>query len=106
MPSEGAVVTVWVIGLLIGAVVILVVGFLLSLILGTARQIDAAAARVWAVGQRIANATVHIPLLATTNRIAGHILARAAGIDAATEAIERHAIGCPSCPACAHGGAR
>jgi hypothetical protein len=106
MPSESAVVTIWGLSLLIGTVVIVVVGILLWLILGTARQIEGAADTVWAVGQRIANATVHIPLLATTNRIAGQILERAAGIDAATAAIEAHASGCPSCPACAHGGHR
>lgn len=103
MPSESAITLVWGISLLVGVVVIIVVGFLLSRILRTARQIDGAAATVWAVGQRIANATVHIPLLGTTNRIAGQILERAAGIDAATAAIEGHASGCPSCPACAHG---
>ncbi len=103
MPSESAIVIVWGISLVVGIVVIVVVGFLLSRILDTARQINAAAATVWAVGQRIANATIHIPLLATTNRIAGKILERAAGIDAATAAIEGHASGCPSCPACAHG---
>ncbi len=102
MPSESAILIVWGISLAVGVVVIVVVGVLLSRILDTARQIDGAAATVWAVGQRIANATIHIPLLATTNRIAGKILERAAGIDAATAAIEGHASGCPSCPACAH----
>ncbi len=106
MPSESAVVIVWGISLVVGVVVIVVVGVLLAMIVRTARQIDAAAAVVWAVGQRIANATIHIPLLATTNRIAGQIVARAGGIDAAAAAIESHAGGCPSCPACAHGGAR
>lgn len=105
MPSETAVTIVWGISLVVGLVVIIVVGFLLSRILHTARQIDAAAATVWAVGQRIANATVHIPLLNATNRIAGQILERAAGIDSATAAIAGHAAGCPSCPACAHGRA-
>ncbi len=104
MPSEGAVITVWAVSLVIGVVVIIVVAVLLAFIHTTARQIDAAAATVWAVGQRIANATVHVPLLATTNRIAGQILERAGGIDAATAAIESHASGCPSCPACSHGG--
>lgn len=103
MPSESAIVTVWGISLVVGVVVIVVVAFLLSRIVDTARQINGAAATVWAVGQRIANATIHIPLIATTNRIAGKILERAAGIDAATAAIEGHASGCPSCPACAHG---
>jgi uncharacterized protein YoxC len=105
MPTEGAIVTVWAIALVVAVIVVAVVGVLLALILRTARQIDGAAATVWAVGQRIANATVHIPLLGTTNRIAGGILERVAGIDAAAAAIEGHASGCPSCPACAHGGA-
>lgn len=104
MPSEGAIITVWAIALVVAVVVVIVVGVLLALILRTALRIEAAAAMVWVVGQRIANATVHIPLLATTNRIAGGILERAAGIDAATAAIEDHAADCPSCPACAHGG--
>lgn len=103
MPSESAIVIVWGVSLVVGVIVMVVVGFLLTRVLQTARQIDAAAAIVWAVGQRIANATVHITLLATTNRLAGQILERAAGIDAATAAIESHASGCPSCPACAHG---
>jgi len=106
MPSEGAIVTVWAIGLAVAVVVVVVVGVLLALILRTARQIDGAAATIWTVGQRIANATVHIPLLGTTNRIAAGILERAAGIAAAAAAIEDHASGCPSCPACAHGGIR
>lgn len=103
MPSESAIVLVWGIALVVGVVVIAVVGVLLSRILRTAREIDAAAAQVWTVGQRIANATVHIPLLSTANRVAGSILERAVGIDAATAAIEAHAGGCPGCPACVRG---
>ncbi len=93
--SEGAAYTVWWISLGIGAVVILVVAVLLTLIVRTARQIEGTAANIWTVGQRIANNTVHIPLLNRTNRIVGGILGRASGIDGATARIEEHALDCP-----------
>ncbi len=89
--SEGAAYTVWWISLGIGVVVILVVAVLLTLIVRTARQIEGAAAEIWTVGQRIANNTVHIPLLHRTNQIVDGILERASGIDGALAAIERHA---------------
>lgn len=100
MPSEGTAYTLWLVSLLIGGVVIVVVGLLLAAILRTARQIDAAVAQIWVVGQRIANNTVHIPLLNETNRVAGEILDRSAGIDGAAAEIEAHSGGCPSCPRC------
>ena len=89
--SEGAAYTVWGISLGIGVVVILVVAVLLTLIVRTARQIEGAAAEIWTVGQRIANNTVHIPLLNRTNRLVGGIVERALGIDGAVAAIERYA---------------
>jgi hypothetical protein len=89
--SEGAAYTVWWISLGIGVVVILVVAVLLTLIVRTAQQIEGAAAEIWTVGQRIANNTVHIPLLHRTNQIVDGILERASGIDGAVAAIERHA---------------
>jgi hypothetical protein len=89
--SEGAAYTVWWISLGIGVVVILVVAVLLTLIVRTARQIEGVAAEIWTVGQRIANNTVHIPLLHRTNQIVDGILERASGIDGAVAAIERHA---------------
>ncbi len=100
MPTDGLPYTLWLISLLIGAVVIVVVGLLLTAILRTARNIDAAVAQVWVVGQRIANNTVHIPLLHETNRVAGQILERAAGIDGASAQIETHSGSCPNCPRC------
>ncbi len=93
--SEGAAYTVWWISLGIGAMVIVVVAVLLTLIVRTARQIEGTAADIWVVGQRIANNTVHIPLLQRTNRVVGGILERASGIDGATAAIEEHALDCP-----------
>ncbi len=89
--SEGAAYAVWWISLGIGLVVILVVAVLLTLIVRTARQIEGGAAEIWTVGQRIANNTVHIPLLHRTNQIVDGILERASGIDGAAAAIERHA---------------
>ncbi len=93
--SEGAGYTVWLVSLGIGAVVILVVAVLLTLIVRTARQIDGAVSDIWTVGQRIANNTIHIPLLNHTNRVVDDILERAGGIDGATNAIEQHALECP-----------
>lgn len=93
--SEGAAYTVWWVSLGIGVVVILVVAVLLTLIVRTARQIDGAVSDIWTVGQRIANNTVHIPLLHETNRVVDGILDRAAGIDGAAAAIEQHALDCP-----------
>ncbi len=93
--SPGAAYTVWWVSLGIGLVVILVVAVLLTLIVRTARQIDGAVADIWTVGQRIANNTVHIPLLHRTNQVVDDILDRAAGIDGATAAIEEHALDCP-----------
>lgn len=93
--SPGAGYTVWWVSLGIGAVVILVVAVLLTLIVRTARQIDGAVSEIWTVGQRIANNTVHIPLLNHTNRVVDDILERAGGIDGATADIESHALECP-----------
>ena len=93
--SEGAAYTVWWISLGIGVVVILVVAILLTLILRTARQINEVAGEIWIVGQRIANNTVHIPLLQRTNQIVDGILERASGIDGAAVRIEEHAKECP-----------
>ena len=91
MVSEGAAYTVWWISLGIGVVVILVVAALLTAIRRTARQINETAADIWVVGQRIANNTVHIPLLNRTNRLVDGILERASGIDEAVARIEEHA---------------
>ena len=91
MVSEGAAYTVWWISLGIGVVVIVVVAILLTLIVRTARQINTVAGDIWIVGQRIANNTVHIPLLNRTNRLVDGILERASGIDEAVARIEEHA---------------
>ncbi len=91
MVSEGAAYTVWWISLGIGVVVIVVVAILLTLIVRTAQQINETAGDIWVVGQRIANNTIHIPLLNRTNHIADGILESVSGIEEATARIEEHA---------------
>src|SRR5262245_586799 len=97
---EQAVQVVWWSSLALGVVVAGVVALLLWLIHRSARVIDVHVARIWDVGQRVANNTVHIPVLYKTNEVAGQILATAVRIDAGAAAIETHARGCPGCPQC------
>ena len=73
---------------------------MLWLIHRTAIAINGRVGRIWEVGQRVANNTVHIPALYKTNAIAGEILATALNINAGAAAIEAHAKGCPGCPQC------
>jgi hypothetical protein len=93
--------TVWWASLGLFAVVLAAVVVLLTPILRTVERIERVAADIWIVGQGIANNTVHIPLLATTNRIVGQILAVAGCILGAAGRIAAHAEHCPGCPACA-----
>jgi predicted PurR-regulated permease PerM len=93
--TEGAATTVWAVSLALGFVVIVVVAILLTLIVRTANQIDDAVSAIWTVGQRVANNTVHIPLLHHTNRAVDGILSNALAINGATELIEAHASDCP-----------
>lgn len=93
--SPSAALTVWWVSLGIGVVVIVVVAILLTLIVRAAGQIQETAADIWTVGQRVANNTVHIPMLHRTNQVVDGILDRAGGIDGATAAIEEHALDCP-----------
>lgn len=92
--------SVWIASLAVYFVVVLVVAVLLTLILVETRRIKAAVGEVWTVGQKIANNTIHIALLDTTNHVAGRILASAKGVGGATAALERHTKTCPACPAC------
>jgi hypothetical protein len=93
--SSGDAYLVWGVSLGIFVVVLLVVALLLTLILNTIRTIRSVAADIWTVGQGVANNTVHIPLLITTNRVAGAILNEAGGILGAATRIQQHAEGCP-----------
>jgi hypothetical protein len=99
--SEQAIVTIWTLSIVILIVVTVVVGFLLSLVLRTARGIQRVAADIWTHGKLVANNTIHIPLLRETNRLASGILATAVQIVGGAAAIEQHAEGCPGCPHCA-----
>jgi hypothetical protein len=104
--TESAAYTVWGISLALGLVVILVVAALLWMITRTAQQINEGVGQIWVTGQRIANNTIHIPLLKDTNRGVTGILQHAIGIDGAAAAIEQHAEGCPGCPSCVRGDRR
>jgi hypothetical protein len=59
---------------------------------------------IWTVGQQVANNTIHIALLDTTNHLAAEMLTSARGVVVATAAMKAHASGCPGCPACVLGG--
>ncbi len=98
--SPETVAQVWTISLVIYLVVVGVVALLLVLILRAAQAIRTGVSDIWTVGQKVANNTIHIALLHTTNAVAGRILASATGIVHATKAIEDHARECSGCPAC------
>jgi hypothetical protein len=99
--SSGAVYTVWWVSIAIFLVVLVVVAFLLTLILNTVRKIEQGASQIWTVGQNVANNTVHIPLLITTNRVVDQIYGEAGKILEAATRIQAHAESCPGCPSCA-----
>ncbi|MEP7198199.1 MAG: hypothetical protein ABI874_00160 [Chloroflexota bacterium] len=93
--------TIWWVSIVILLVVTLVVAALLTMVLRTARSILSVAGDIWTTGKMVANNTIHIPMLAETNRYAGAILATAVQIVGGAAAIEQHAAGCPGCPVCA-----
>jgi hypothetical protein len=99
--SSGAVYTVWWVSLAIFLVVLVVVAVLLTLILNTVHKIEQGAAQIWTVGQMVANNTVQIPLLITTNRVVDAIYGEAGKILGAATRIQAHAESCPGCPGCA-----
>jgi hypothetical protein len=78
---------IWGVSLLLGAVVIVVVAALLSLILSTARHILNVASDIWSDGQRVANNTVQIAMLDRTNHLLDGILAEAGPLARATRQI-------------------
>ncbi len=53
----------WWVALGLGVVVILVATILLMIIIGNARTIHQAVSTIWDTGQRVANNTIHVPLL-------------------------------------------
>jgi hypothetical protein len=90
----------WILTLVVYGVVLVVVAVLLTLILRAAQEVRSAVSAIWTGGQQIANNTIHIALLDTTNHIAADILTSAKGIIAATASMQAHAARCPGCPAC------
>ena len=98
-PAEAAA-FVWLTALIIGLVVSLVVALLLWLIYREAVIIDGVASGIWDTGQRVANNTIHIPVLYRINEAVDEILATALRINDGATAIEEHANGCPGCPNC------
>lgn len=102
-PSPDTIRTIWTISLIVFVVVLVVVAILLTLILRTAKDIKAGVSLIWNVGQRIANNTVQLAMLAKTNAGASAILESAVGIIGATNAIKSHAQDCPGCPNCVLG---
>jgi hypothetical protein len=93
----------WIVTLVVYGVVLVVVAVLLTMILRAAREVRAGVSAIWTVGQQVANNTIHIALLDTTNHVVADILAPAKGIVAATAAMHAHASRCPGCPACVLG---
>ena len=53
------------------AVVLIVVAVLLALILRAAREVRAEVSTIWTIGQQVANNTIHIALLDTTESYRG-----------------------------------
>jgi len=90
----------WIVTLVIYTVVVVVVGALLTLILRAAKQVRDGVSAIWTAGQQVANNTIHIALLDTTNHIAGEILECAKGIIPSTAALKSHAERCIECPTC------
>ena len=97
---EQAAALVWWVSLLLGVVVSLVVATLLWLIHREARTINERVSKIWDVGQRVANNTIHIPALYKTNEVANQILAVALEVNEGAAAIVTHASNCPGCPQC------
>lgn len=104
MPSEAAVQQIWTISLVVYFVVVGVVALLLTLILRTAKQIHGGASAIWTSGQKVANNTIHIPLLGRTGFFVTRILESAVRTAGAVAAVEQHSGACPHCPTCVVGG--
>ncbi len=99
--SEEALTNVWIISLILGLVVTIVVAILLIMIRNTAQKILGGVQQIWTEGKLVANNTIQIPIyLTVTNQVVSKIYATAVKIIGGVKAIETHASGCPSCPAC------
>jgi hypothetical protein len=105
-PSPEAIQRVWTLTLVAYGVVLVVVAVLLALVLRAARAVRAGVSAIWTVGQQIANNTIHVALLDTTNHVAGQVLASARGVASATAGLKVHAERCAGCPACVREASR
>lgn len=86
---------------LAGGVVVAALASVLLLAIGkAAARIEEDAGVIWTHGKLVAQNTVQIPLLRTTNRVVGAIGRDAGGILNAADAILAHAKTCPGCPDC------
>jgi methyl-accepting chemotaxis protein len=83
----------WRISLILGAAVISAVAALLAVLDRTTGQIEAGTAQIWQTGKKIANNTVHVPLLGQTNQILSEIAQMADRISQVTERLARAAAG-------------
>ena len=101
--SPEAIQRIWITTLVIYALVLIVVAALLTFILRAARDVRNGVSTIWTIGQQVANNTIHIALLDTTNHVVAEILDSAKGVAAATAAMGAHAGHCPGCPACVLG---
>lgn len=81
--------TLWIAAIVATLVVSGVVLVLLVRIIAVARDIDTVAGEIWTVGKRVANNTVHIPLLVPVAAAVDHIGAAAPGILDAAQRIRR-----------------
>lgn len=81
--------TLWTVAVVATFAVAGVVALLLVLIINTARDIDSVAAEIWTVGKRVANNTVHIPLLVPVAASVDNIGAAAPAILGAAQRIRR-----------------
>ncbi len=91
---------VWWTSLVLGLVVSLVVALLLWMIHREAVVVQRRVAKIWELGQRVANNTIHIPILYPINRVAEDILQTALRIAEGACGIESHVRDCPGCPHC------
>lgn len=103
MPGESAVAQIWIASLAAYFVVVAVVAVLLTVILLTSRHIHGGVAAIWTTGQKVANNTIHIPLLARTNHLVSTVLASAVRTAEAVGGVASHARDCPGCPGCVVG---
>ncbi len=81
----------WWIALALGVVVALVVAGLLAWIHREAGVILGHVSEIWNVGQRVANNTVHVPLLFATNALAARMLDATQRISRAAASLDENA---------------